>query len=51
MTDSPLAQLIARLSPEERESFLEILRDANTYIAEDMTDILAILESLPKKPN
>jgi hypothetical protein len=49
MTDgiSPgLAEFLDRLSVEDRENLLSVLRDSRTYIAEDMTDVLAILQDL-----
>ena len=41
-----LATFLARLSPEERETLSELLRQPRTYLAEDMTDVLVILRSL-----
>ena len=37
---------INRLSPEEKEGLLDVLRDSRTYLAEDMTDVIAILDDL-----
>lgn len=36
------------LKPEDREELAEALREPNTYLAEDMTDVLAILQTLQK---
>ena len=36
------------LKPEDREDLAEALREPNTYLAEDMTDVLAILQTLQK---
>jgi hypothetical protein len=41
-----LTRFFDRLSPEERASLTELLRQPRTYLAEDMTDVLAILRSL-----
>ncbi len=41
-----LAKLIARLSEEEKECLVGVLREPKTFIAEDMMDVLAILRQL-----
>lgn len=41
-----LAQLLQRLGPEERSELAALLRQPNTFIAEDMDDLLAILRDL-----
>ncbi len=41
-----LARFIERLSQEEKECLVGILRQPKTFIAEDMTDVLAILRQL-----
>lgn len=41
-----MAQFFASLSAEERENLLGVLRDPQTYLAEDMTDVIAILKSI-----
>jgi len=41
-----LSNFFARLSPEERESLTELLRQPSTYLAEDMGDVIAILRGL-----
>jgi len=41
-----MAQFIAGLPAAERDSLLCVLRDSRTFLAEDLTDILAILHSL-----
>jgi hypothetical protein len=41
-----MADFINRLSPEEKESLLDVLRDSRTYLAEDMTDVIAILKDI-----
>ena len=41
-----MVDFINRLSPEEREGLLDVLRDSRTYLAEDMQDVIAILNEL-----
>ncbi len=41
-----LNDFLDRLSTEDRDSLLGILRMSNTYLAEDMDDVLAILSDL-----
>ncbi len=41
-----LARFIDRLSQEDKESLVGILREPQTFIAEDMMDVLAILRQL-----
>jgi hypothetical protein len=41
-----MAQFIARLSPDDRDSLLDVLRDSRTFLAEDLTDVIAILRTL-----
>ena len=41
-----LARFIESLSQEDKESLVGILREPKTFIAEDMTDVLAILRQL-----
>lgn len=41
-----MARFLASLGPEERESLLGVLRDPQTYLAEDMTDVIAILQAI-----
>tara|TARA_R110000868_G_scaffold1253_13_gene9795 strand:- start:12906 stop:13079 length:174 start_codon:yes stop_codon:yes gene_type:complete len=36
------------LNPEERKELASVLREPNTFLAEDMTDVLAILQTLEK---
>lgn len=36
------------LGPEERKELAAALREPNTFLAEDMQDVLAILQSLKK---
>lgn len=36
------------LGPEERKELAAALREPNTFLAEDMTDVLAILQTLQK---
>jgi len=38
------------LGPEERKELTAALREPNTFLAEDMTDVLAILQTLKKQP-
>ena len=41
-----MADFINRLSPEEKEGLLEVLKDDRTYLAEDMDDVIAILKEI-----
>jgi hypothetical protein len=41
-----MADFINRLSPEEKEGLLDVLRDSRTYLAEDMEDVIAILKDM-----
>ena len=41
-----LARFIDGLNADERESLLGMLKDSNTFLAEDMTDVMAILQDL-----
>ena len=41
-----MAQFIAGLNPADRDSLLGVLRDSRTFLAEDLTDVIAILRSL-----
>ena len=41
-----MVDFINRLSPEDKEGLLDVLRDSRTYLAEDMNDVIAILEEL-----
>jgi len=43
-----LARFLNSLTPDERASLVEVLRDPRTYLAEDMTDVLAILSDIQK---
>ena len=36
------------LGPVEREELIAALREPNTYLAEDMDDVLAILQTLQR---
>jgi hypothetical protein len=41
-----LMRFFDQLSDADRESLVELLREPRTYLAEDMTDVLAILQVL-----
>ena len=41
-----LARFMAGLSPEERDELIGVLRDSQTYIAEDFNDVIAILRQI-----
>ena len=41
-----MARFLAGLSVEERENLLGVLRDPQTFLAEDMTDVIAILQAI-----
>ncbi len=44
-----LMRFLDSLTPSEREQFREIMRQPNTYLAEDLTDVLAILDGLDQR--
>jgi len=41
-----MTDFINRLSPEEKEGLLDVLKDSRTYLAEDMDDVIAILKEI-----
>jgi hypothetical protein len=41
-----LTEFFDSLSAEDRASLVGILRDTNTYLAEDMSDVMSILQAL-----
>lgn len=41
-----LMRFLEELSGAERESLIALLREPHTYLAEDVTDLLAILQGL-----
>ena len=41
-----MVDFINRLSPEDNEGLLHVLQDSRTFLAEDMTDVIAILDNL-----
>jgi hypothetical protein len=41
-----LARFMDRLSPEERDELVGVLRDSETFIAEDFNDVIAILRQI-----
>jgi hypothetical protein len=41
-----MARFLASLTIKERESLLEVLREPQTYLAGDMTDVIAILKAI-----
>jgi hypothetical protein len=43
-----LARFLNSLTADERASLVEVLRDPRTFLAEDMTDVLAILNDIQK---
>ena len=43
-----LARFLDSLTPDERASLVEVLRDPRTFLAEDMDDVLAILSNIHK---
>jgi hypothetical protein len=43
-----LMRFLDSLTPAEREQFREVMRQPNTFLAEDITDLLAILDGLKK---
>lgn len=44
-----LMRFLESLTPAERDQFRDIMRQPNTYLAEDMVDLLAILDGLNKR--
>ena len=40
-----MVDFINRPSPEDKEGLLHVLRDSRTFLAEDMTDVIAILDN------
>lgn len=46
MSEKSLEQWLATLTEEEREQFVEVMKDDNTFLAENMEDVVAILNSL-----
>jgi hypothetical protein len=45
---SGFVEFMNTLGPDERNELAAALRGPNTFLAEDMTDVLAILQSLQK---
>ena len=45
---SELARVLNSLGPEERKELAELLRQPNTFLAEDMDDLIAIIQGLEK---
>lgn len=43
---SDLARVLSMMSPAERQELTQLLRQPNTYLAEDMDDLIAILQDL-----
>ena len=43
---SDLARVLDALSPTERDELSALLRQPNTYLAEDLDDLVAILQDL-----
>ena len=41
-----MARLLASLPSDERDSLVEVLRDPRTFLAEDLGDVLAILNDI-----
>ena len=41
-----MSRFLDGLSPEEREGLLEVLKDPRTFLAEDMDDVIAILQDI-----
>jgi hypothetical protein len=44
-----LMRFLESLTPEELERFKAVMREPNTYLAENLTDLLAILETLQRQ--
>jgi len=45
--------MLDRMTPEEREKFVEMMKDDRTYVADSIEDVLAILGQIKeeKKPH
>jgi hypothetical protein len=43
---SGLMRFLDSLTPDERAQFAEVMRQPNTFLAEDITDLLVILDGL-----
>lgn len=43
-----LMRFLDTLTPDERAQFAEVMRQPNTFLAEDITDLLVILDGLNK---
>lgn len=41
-----LDEYMAKLSPEDQETFKEFLRDENNYVVEDFSELFALLEQI-----
>jgi hypothetical protein len=41
-----LTKFISTLSDEDKDNLLHVLRDPKTFLAEDMDDVLAILQQM-----
>ena len=44
-----IQDLLDKMSPEDQKTMREILRDENTFLAENMDDVVNILEQLRQK--
>ena len=47
-TSGGFVEFMNSLGPEEQKELAEALREPNTFLAEDMDDVLAILQTLQK---
>jgi hypothetical protein len=47
-TSTGFAEFMNTLGPDERRELTAALREPNTFLAEDMDDVLAILQTLQK---
>jgi hypothetical protein len=41
-----LEEFLATASPEDRQKMIEFLRDENTYLVDDVSELLTVLEQL-----
>lgn len=44
-------QWLAALSPENREKFSDMMKDDNTYVADSVEDVLAVLGQIKEEKN
>ncbi len=48
---SGLQKILDKMTPKERDEFVEMMKDKNTYVADDIDDLLAVLSNIENKPH